>query len=170
MSESDESQRTGQSEFVIRRADTDDVGDVIALIATVAGERRWLRTRPPVDVVARTATLQAALREGRCEAVVALRGDDLVGELTLFRKGTSAAIGMCLALDVRGRGLGGDLLDAGLHFARSLGITTVTLDVYAHNAVAIRLYESRGFVPSDVADVEQSDGEVWRVIEMVRDG
>lgn len=47
--------------------------------------------------------------------------------------------------DVRGRGVGGALLDAALDEARSRGVTSVYLEVRESNASARSLYESRGF-------------------------
>lgn len=47
----------------------------------------------------------------------------------------------------RGKGLGAELLDALLDWARSRGATAFMLEVRADNAVAQSLYRSRGFEP-----------------------
>ena len=55
-------------------------------------------------------------------------------------------IGMMVRPEVRGRGIGRDLLDACIAEARrTAGLEILTLTVTASNAPAIRLYESTGF-------------------------
>ena len=53
---------------------------------------------------------------------------------------------IAVAASARGRGVGGRLLDAALHEARRRGAAQVFLEVRESNAVARRLYASRGFV------------------------
>jgi ribosomal protein S18 acetylase RimI-like enzyme len=55
-------------------------------------------------------------------------------------------IGMGIASGHRGRGLGGDLLDALLTAARARGVEGVSLSVENGNSRARRLYERRRFV------------------------
>jgi RimJ/RimL family protein N-acetyltransferase len=55
-------------------------------------------------------------------------------------------VGMGLLPAYRGRGLGRRLLEETLHAGHDAGITRIELEVYASNAVAIKLYERLGFV------------------------
>lgn len=83
--------------------------------------------------------------------LVALGGGRLVGEFSLRaispRPQVShvATLGMSVAADWRRKGVGAELLDAGLQWAPSAGIKRVELYVYARNAPAIALYERAGF-------------------------
>ena len=79
-----------------------------------------------------------------------------------------AELGMNLAADVRGRGLGGQLLDALLDAARDRGAHKADLQVWPHNEAAIRLYLSRGFVVEGRirAHYRRASGQVWDAILM----
>ena len=135
----------------------------------MAEEGRWIGTRHPVDLGARAERIRVAFVEGRSDAFVVVRGEEIVGNLTLAKGATRLTIGMCLANDIRGRGWGGALLDAAIAHATSLGRPIIALDVYAHNAVARRLYASRGFVAvGDVEIDDRGEGVVFDVITMER--
>jgi ribosomal protein S18 acetylase RimI-like enzyme len=58
----------------------------------------------------------------------------------------------------RGRGLGRATLLAGERAARALGATVVRLNVFGHNTVALRLYESLGYAATSVAMARRLDG------------
>jgi ribosomal protein S18 acetylase RimI-like enzyme len=47
--------------------------------------------------------------------------------------------------DARGKGVGSAMISYAIEHARAAGMTSVTLDVDVHNAVARRLYEREGF-------------------------
>jgi GNAT superfamily N-acetyltransferase len=63
-----------------------------------------------------------------------------------FVRETVPEIGMGIASGHRGRGLGGDLLDALLAAARARGVEGLSLSVEDGNSRARRLYERRRFV------------------------
>jgi RimJ/RimL family protein N-acetyltransferase len=54
-------------------------------------------------------------------------------------------LGMGLAKDFRGKGLGTQLLNCTLSHAKTIGIEKVELTVYTDNLAAIRLYKKCGF-------------------------
>lgn len=58
--------------------------------------------------------------------------------------------GMWVAPEARGRGIAGGLVDAVIAWARARGYVRLLLDVADTNTPAIRLYESKGFVPNGV--------------------
>lgn len=79
-------------------------------------------------------------------------GGDLVGiagcyrESKVKRRHEGLVIGMFVAPEARGRGLGGALLDAVIARARTLpGLEQLTLCVVPENTAARQLYVSRGF-------------------------
>jgi uridine kinase len=138
------------------------------LIAAVAEERMWLSTMPPVDVDARAARLRDRLAAAKIVSFVAERDAVVVGELSFFVGPAGVMIGMCLARDVRGRGIGGALLDEAIAYASLAGWPLLLLDVYAHNVAARRLYESRGFVAVAAVETRLGDGRVFETITMER--
>jgi uridine kinase len=153
----------------LRRATAADARGIAELIAAVAEEGLWLSTRAPVDVEARAERLQRRLATGSVVSFVAVRDAQVAGELSLFVGPAGVMIGMCLARDVRGRGLGGALLDAAIAHASVAGWPLLLLDVYAHNEAARRLYASRGFVSVGAIDRDdRGDGRVFETITMER--
>jgi len=138
------------------------------VLAVVAAEGGWIGTRAPVDVDARAARLRATIASGRVDQFVVVRGTEIVGELSLFVRGPRADIGTCLVPHARGRGWGGALLDAAIAYAPQRGIAVLALDVYAHNAIARKLYVSREFVPVGTDTDDRGDGVVFDVISMER--
>jgi ribosomal-protein-alanine acetyltransferase len=59
--------------------------------------------------------------------------------------GTAEVLNLAVVPEFRGRGLGAELLDAGLSAVRARGGSEVFLEVRASNAVAQALYAGRGF-------------------------
>ena len=57
-----------------------------------------------------------------------------------------ATLGIAVAADHRGRGVGSALLAEAIVWARSVGVEKLVLSVYPHNTGAIALYRKFGFV------------------------
>jgi ribosomal protein S18 acetylase RimI-like enzyme/SAM-dependent methyltransferase len=120
-----------------------------ACLDAVARERRYLAQTEALPL----ERIRAFVRENVSnDAVqfVALEGDRVVGWCDIFPGWAQAVahrgtLGMGVAADHRGRGIGRRLLAACLDKARAKGITRVELEVRADNERAIRLYESMGF-------------------------
>lgn len=90
---------------------------------------------------------------GTLFTLLALEGGRLVGALTCEREPRRKVqhiahlVGMMVATDCRGRGIGQALLAAALQRLQATpGLGQVTLSVTSGNTAAIRLYESQGFV------------------------
>ena len=64
--------------------------------------------------------------------------------------------GMWVAPAFRRRGFGEQLLEAGLNWARELGLECISLDVFPANTAAVALYQAAGF-RSPVADDAPTD-------------
>jgi ribosomal-protein-alanine N-acetyltransferase len=67
--------------------------------------------------------------------------------IALVVAGEAEILNLAVAPAERGRGLGGELLDAGLEVVRERGAREVFLEVRESNAAALALYASRGFSP-----------------------
>ena len=77
-------------------------------------------------------------------------GERLVGDLGMVVDAHPASshvlvVGMSVARDCRGLGVGGAMLERALEWAGELGALKVELSVFAHNASAISFYERHGF-------------------------
>jgi ribosomal protein S18 acetylase RimI-like enzyme len=149
--------------FQIRPARDDDRLQLALQFAAVAEERDGIATEPPVDVEARAAswTIEGTL--------VAVAGAEIIGSLVLepSRHGFGE-IGMAVAREWRGRGVGSALLAAAIEWARERGLHKLSLGVFAHNTAAIELYRKFGFAEEGrrIKQYRRSSGELWDAIEM----
>jgi RimJ/RimL family protein N-acetyltransferase len=149
--------------FEIRGMRDDDRYAAAVLFAAVAEERTGIGAEPPVDVDRRAArfTLDGAF--------VAVAGGEVVGllhvEETPFGFGE---LGMFVALDWRGRGIGSALVEASIEWARERGLHKLSLSVFTHNEAAIALYRKLGFVEEGrrVKHFRRANGELWDAYEM----
>ena len=149
--------------FQIRPAHDGDRLPLAVIFAAVAEERDGIATEPPIDIEVRAAswTLDGTL--------VAVAGAEIVGSLhiDLSRYGFGE-IGMAVARDWRGRGVGSALLAAAIEWARERGLHKLTLAVFPHNEAAIALYRKFGFVEEGrrVKQIRRASGELWDTVEM----
>ncbi len=150
-------------QFQVRTAVEADRRPLAILFAAVADERDGIATEPPVDVGARAAswTLDGTL--------VAVVGTEIVGLLHVepSRFGFGE-IGMAVAREWRGCGVGSALLAAAIEWSRERGLHKLSLSVFPHNAAAIALYRKFGFVEEGrrVRHYRRASGELWDGIDM----
>jgi [ribosomal protein S18]-alanine N-acetyltransferase len=149
--------------FQIRPARDEDRLPLAILFAAVAEERDGIATEPPVDVEARAASWTI---DG---TIVAVAGPELIGLLNVepSRHGFGE-IGMAVAREWRGRGVGSALLAAAIEWAHGQGLHKLSLGVFAHNTAAIELYRKFGFVEEGrrIEQYRRASGELWDAIEM----
>ena len=152
------------SEFSIRPAEEADRRPLAVMFAAVVEENVGLGTEPPVDIDARAAGWNL---DG---AFLAEANGEIVGSLHVqaSRHGY-AEIGMAVARDWRGKGVGSALLTAAEDYARARGdIHKLSLGVFAHNDRAIALYRKHGFVEEGrrVKHYRRKSGELFDSLEM----
>ncbi len=152
---------------MIREAAANDVDAIVELLRAVAAENRWVKTEVPFDAAARKRHLIAGMATGEIVAFVAETDDAIGGEISLRVRGERAVFGMVVALAHRRRGLGRQLVAAAIAKARERGLSSIEIEVYAHNRAAVGLYRSAGFVEhgTPVRD-ERHDGRVWSIARM----
>ena len=138
--------------IVVRPARPDDARSYLAFWSAVVAEGRYVRTERV------TGTVRSYRRRFRHswserEAQIVAVGDagTVVGHLYIQREGHPvtrhvATLGIAVAAEVRGRGIGTALMSEALRWSRSVGVEKIVLSVYPHNAGAIALYRRFGFV------------------------
>jgi RimJ/RimL family protein N-acetyltransferase len=129
----------------------------------VAEERNGIATEPPVDVERRAATWMI---DG---TLVAVAAGEIIGSLHVeVSRFGFGEIGMAVARQWRGRGVGSALLASSIEWARGRDLHKLSLGVFPHNAAAIALYRRFGFVEEGrrVRHIRRASGECWDVIEM----
>lgn len=134
----------------IRATTEDDVEGLSALVTAVARERTFLGTTEGFPVE-QTRGYLAHVRQSDGVALVAVDGGRVVGWLDIARgpfEGLThyGRLGMGLAPDWRGRGLGRRLLTQALDAAFAKGFERIELEVFASNTQAVGLYRSVGFI------------------------
>ena len=149
--------------FTVRPGQDRDRLPLAVLFAAVAEERDGIASEPPVDVEARAASW---MLDG---TLVAVTGAELIGLIHVERsRFGSGEIGMLVARDWRGQGVGSALLEAAIGWARERELHKLCLSVFPHNARGIALYRRFGFVEEGrrVKQIRRASGELWDTIEM----
>ena len=147
----------------VRPAVDDDRCSLALLFAAVAEERDGIAAEPPIDVEQQAASSQL---DG---TLVALAAGELVGELRVEPSWFGfGEIGMMVAADWRGRGVGTALVAAAVESARARGLHKLTLSVFPHNEAAVALYRKFGFVEEGrrIRHIRRTNGELWDLVEM----
>jgi RimJ/RimL family protein N-acetyltransferase len=147
----------------IRPAEDADRRPLALLFAAVAKERDGIATEPPVDVEKWAAEWHV---DG---TLVALGAGEIVGSLYVEESRFGfGEIGMQVAADWRGRGVGTALVAAAIDWARARGLHKLTLGVFPHNEAAIALYRKFGFIEEGrrTNHIRRANGELWDMIEM----
>jgi diaminopimelate decarboxylase len=141
---------TSPEGIVIRPARPRDARSFAELIASVADERRYLRSEEvlPLRVYRSRFRRSWTSREAQ---IVAVEDGRVVGHLFIQRETHPvtehvASIGIAVAHDRRGGGVGSALMSHAIRWARSVGVEKIVLAVYPHNTAAIALYRKFGFV------------------------
>jgi RimJ/RimL family protein N-acetyltransferase len=147
----------------IRPAREEDRVPLATLFAAVAQERDGIATEPPVDVQERAASW---MLDG---CLVAVAGGAIVGSIHVQASPHGfGEIGMNVAREWRGRGVGSALLSAAIGWAREHDLHKLSLSVFPHNTAAIALYRKFGFAEEGrrAEHLRRQSGELWDAIEM----
>jgi RimJ/RimL family protein N-acetyltransferase len=141
------------NEFVVRDAAPGDAPALVALAQEVGAEPEgWLIADVGWRGIAEERRYLKAIRRHPHAAVfVAESGGDLVGRLSIARDPHPASrhvadLGLMVAASHRRRGIGRALLQRAVEWGSSARVRKLELHVFPHNAPAIALYESFGFV------------------------
>ncbi len=154
--------RGSDTGFSVRPARPEDLERALDMFIEVASEGRWIGTELPIDREERLARWRASLEEPRNAFFVAVEGDRIVGNASMRWAGVSD-LGMEVAKDRRGRGVGSALLEACIKWARANDVHKIELRVWPHNVAAIGLYEKFGFEREGhlKRHYRRRNGELW---------
>jgi RimJ/RimL family protein N-acetyltransferase len=158
-----------EQEVAIRPIEAADADGYIAVFEAVAAEGRWIGAELPFDEVQRARwRASAASAPDDAFTIVAIAGSRLVGFAHIGLDRGHAHLGMAVLDGFRGRGIGRRLLDGCIDWARAAGAHKVDLEVWPHNAAALRLYEAAGFSIEGRRrrHWRRNSGELWDSIEM----
>jgi RimJ/RimL family protein N-acetyltransferase len=147
----------------VRPAEDRDRRPLALLFAAVAEERDGIAAEPPIDVEQRAANWDLD------RTLVALAAGEVVGSLHVVESSFGFGdIGMMVAADWRGRGVGTALVAAAIEWARARGLHKLTLSVFPHNEAAIALYRKFRFLEEGrrIKHMRRASGELWDLIEM----
>ena len=149
---------------MIRTMSIEDLDQYLDLREAVASEARFIGAEAPIDragdrdkTVARYVTA-----EDGC-MFVAASDDRLVGTSGVSMRRGVADLGMNIAREWRGRGIGSALIEVSIGWARSQGAHKISLQVWPHNEAAIALYEKYGFEREGYLRKHwrRRNGELW---------
>lgn len=138
-------------EIVIRPAEAGDAAGLIRLSNDIRAEEVYYVAEEPRLSVAEYAEYLQALDAGRNLVLTAVDGERVVGTVTaiagFLRKTRHVAeIGIGIAADHRGAGLGTALIECTVDWCYRQGFVRLELSVFATNERAISLYRGFGFV------------------------
>jgi RimJ/RimL family protein N-acetyltransferase len=136
----------------IRRAEPGDAQALVRLADAVGREREgWILSSEGWRSISdERRYLKTVQRHPDAAVFVADDDGEIVGRLSLARDPHPASrhvadLGLMVAAEHRGRGIGRQLLEAAVEWSRMSEIRKLELHVFPHNAPALRLYESFGF-------------------------
>jgi RimJ/RimL family protein N-acetyltransferase len=147
----------------IRRAVEADRMPLALLHAAVAEERDGIAAEPPVNLERRAAYWNLDW------TLVGVAGGEPIGLVFVIETPFGfGEIGMCVAAEWRGRGVGSALVAAVIELARERGLHKLTLGVFPHNERGLALYRKFGFVEEGrrVKHIRRQSGELWDLIDM----
>jgi putative acetyltransferase len=138
-------------EPVVRPARPEDARSFLDGWRVVVAEKRFIRTEEAGRSV-RYYRKQFRKSWTKADAsIVAVDDGRVIGHLGVGREEGHAtehvaSLGMWVAPEWRGRGIGSALLAAAIGWAREMGVEKLALSVYPHNDAALGLYRKFGFV------------------------
>lgn len=137
--------------YNIRPLKPSDVPEYLALTQYIDGETDFLGSAPS-DPRPSPMQIVASIQAERQIIFVAENEQGLIGHLGAFwRRGQGSRVkhslnlGLGIAKDFWGMGIGNALFEALENWAKEHGITRLELEVMTHNEAAIALYKKRGF-------------------------
>lgn len=158
-------------DILFRPMSIDDAADFNRLVGVVARERRYLRFIDAPSMDGTVNFLRDSLAAGNPHLAAVVDGE-LIGWCDVCRHSFEieahvGRLGIGLAPEFRGKGLGKALLDMTLAAAERLNFQRIELTAFSDNRRAIALYETRGFVHEGVMRAAARFGDEYRDIVLM---
>ncbi|HVF52033.1 MAG TPA: GNAT family N-acetyltransferase [Actinomycetota bacterium] len=152
----------------IRALTEDDIPAVLDLLESVAAEERWIGTELPIDRADRTKRWRTDYLGDRGCMFVAEVDGALVGTSGVEDDRGLVDLGMMVRDGYRRQGIGSQLLQASIDWARARGAHKITLQSWPENQPAIALYERFGFEREGHlrGHYKRRNGEIWDAVIM----
>jgi RimJ/RimL family protein N-acetyltransferase len=153
----------------VRPMNPGDLDEFLNLLELVAAEERYIGPEAPIDRKTKGQQWLERLDSVDWGSLVAVGSDvGIVGQIGLKDMRGLIEIGMLVAPEQRGRGIGSALLSAGLEWARSRSAHKMTLQLWPDNEAARRLYAKFGFVEEGylTRQWKRRNGEIWDAVIM----
>ncbi len=143
---------TAYGDYIIRKADPRDAKGIINCMQSVMDERIYLVSE---YYLLTERGEQERIRSPDDLTVVAEKQGEVVGVLTvqrgMYRKNRHTAnLGIAIKSGHRRKGIGKELITAGIDWCRENYVRKLNLEVFSSNKSAIALYEKMGFVHEGV--------------------
>ena len=139
-------------DYTIRNLTSKDIYEFMALTKYIDAETDFLGSAP-TDARPSHMQIISSIKSGRQIIMVAATKNGLIGHIGAFwRRGQGSRLKHCMnvglgvAKDFWGMGVGNALMDAVEEKAKNLGVVRMELEVMQHNAAAIALYQKRGYL------------------------
>jgi hypothetical protein len=135
---------------VLRPATSADAEALIAFVDGVGAEGVYIMTEKMRYTVPEEREYLGKIDGHTAVFLVATLNGTLVGSMDITRgnetkNAHTASVGIAIRKDLRGLGLGKAMMEAGIRWARSVGIHKLTLGVFASNERALAFYRGLGF-------------------------
>jgi putative acetyltransferase len=141
----------GRGRFVVRPAQPRDARSFLEMWRTVVDEKQYVRSESVSRSVGyyRRHYFRRSWTDEQA-SLVALHRDRVIGHLNVSREEGPmtrhvASLGMAVAPEWRGRGVGSALMNEVIRWAKEMGVEKLALSVYPHNEAALALYRKFGF-------------------------
>lgn len=149
----------------IRQIRDEDIDEFYALLSVVIRERRYLAFAEPPPIEQTRAFCRGNIERGKPQLLAIAEGR-IVGwcDISTFERDTLAhvgVLGIALAPDFRGKGLGEQLMRAAIEAGWRYGFRRIELSVYTHNIRAKALYLKLGFVEEGVRRARVKIGDEY---------
>jgi putative acetyltransferase len=136
--------------YTIRPAHPGDARSFVAMWAAVVAEQRYVRPDTTDGSVANYRRRFRRSWDDERVDLVAVTADRVIGHLTAAREAGAvcrhvASLGLAVAGDWRGRGVGRALIREAIGWGRTFGVEKLSLSVYPDNHAALELYRRAGF-------------------------
>jgi RimJ/RimL family protein N-acetyltransferase len=153
-------------------AHAEDLAGALDVHEAVAAEGKWIGAEA-VDRDAVMSKWRASFLEGSSDVMFIAELDGaIVGSAALHALGRCGSglyeLGMSVAEESRGMGVGRALLESCISWARAAGGHKITLQVWPHNEPAQALYRKYGFVQEGYLKKHwrRRNGEIWDSVLM----